>query len=138
MDDTWDPFDPESLLAQARDTRRLWPTAGEANARPGTAARAKAKWQEREAEPFIHVTDRALLAGVRAVDGAQELAVWLFILREHRVRQGRGQSGAFALTTATLRAWAGIGRSTKSRALQKLAAADLVRIERDGARRAHE
>ena len=86
----------------------------------------------REAEPFVHVMDRELLVGMKAVDSAQELAVWLYILRERRWRQRKGQTETFVLTTVALRIWAGIGRTTKFRALQKLAMAGLLRIEKDG------
>ena len=42
---------------------------------------------ERESQPFMHFTDREFLVGLKAVDSAQELAVWLYILRERRWRR---------------------------------------------------
>ena len=61
----------------------------------------------------MHITERELLAGLKVLGGAQELAVWLFILRERRVRQAIGQPLTFALTNATLVPW-GIGKHTKA------------------------
>jgi hypothetical protein len=81
-------------------------------------------------EPFIHVALAAFLAGARALDGAQELVVWAYILREGHIRQASGQSETFTLTTVSLPGW--ITRSTKARALRKLAAAGLIALERDG------
>ena len=74
----------------------------------GTGAAPKEK--RREAEAFVHVTDRELLAGLKVLDSAQELAVWLYILRERRWRQRKGQPETFPLTNVALRAWAGIGQ----------------------------
>ena len=71
------------------------------------------------------------MAGLKVLGGAQELAVWLFILRERRVRQAIGQPLTFALTNATLVPW-GIGKRTKARTVRKLAAAGLITVERDG------
>ncbi len=99
---------------------------------PAPARAPAPKEKRREAEAFVHVTDRELLAGLRVLDSAQELAVWLYILRERRWRQRKGQTEAFPLTNVALRAWAGIGQMTKSRTLRKLSAAGLIRIERGG------
>lgn len=97
-------------------------------------AKAPRRKPERESQPFMHFMDCEFLAGLKAVDSAQELAVWLHILRERRWRQRIGQPEVFALTNGTLRTWAGISKTTKNRALQKLAAAGLITIEARGQR----
>jgi len=103
--------------------------------RPELEAEAPAKRSKREAkretEPFVHVTERELLAGLRALDGAHELAVWLYILRERRLRQALSLPESFALTNRALAAW-GVNKDSKRRAVRKLAAARLIRVERDG------
>jgi hypothetical protein len=137
-DDTWDPYDLESLRALGRAgdpaesnkalLERLRPKPEpEASADFGS----KAKRSQRHTQPFLHVSIHELLAGAQAVDSAQELLVWTFILRERRVRKAVGQPMTFALTNASLVTW-GIGKHTKARAIRKLAAAGLITVERNG------
>ena len=126
--------------------RRLWPPDSDneadliellgvkpeqlvAMAPPGQVKAKRYKLGART-EPFIHVALVAFLAGARALEGAQELVVWAYILREGHIRQTSGQSETFALTNVSLPNW--ITRSTKARALRKLAAAGLIVVERDG------
>ena len=78
---------------------------------PGAGTGTRAKGEEARGRAFVHVTDRELLAGLRVLDSAQELAVWLYILRERRWRQRNGQPEAFPLTNVALLAWAGIGQN---------------------------
>src|SRR5215204_758030 len=65
------------------------------------------KEKRREIGTFVHVTDPELLAGLKVLGSAQELATWLYILRERRWRQRKGQPETFVLTNVALRAWAG-------------------------------
>jgi hypothetical protein len=81
-----------------------------------------------QSDPFIHVGLNEFLAGVKTVSSAGELAVWVYILRERRLRRS---VGPFPLANAGLVAW-GITKNTKSRALQKLVAAGLITIEKHG------
>jgi hypothetical protein len=138
-DDIWNPYDLESLRALGRgggirdESAKVLLGSLRLKPEPPTTTDSsnKGKRTRREAEPFVHVTERELLAGLRVLHGAQELAVWLFILRERRVREAIGQPMSFALTNASLVPW-GIGKHTKARAIRKLAAAGLIMVERDG------
>lgn len=93
--------------------------------------RPRRKSETRETEPFAHFTIREFLAGLSVLDGALELAAWVYILREWRLRIGAGQDGPLRLTNGGLAAW-GISRAVKGRAVRKLAAAGLIRVERVG------
>jgi hypothetical protein len=93
--------------------------------------RPRRKSETRETEPFAHFTIREFLAGLSVLDGALELATWVYILREWRLRLGAGQDGPLRLTNGGLAAW-GVSRAVKGRALRKLAAAGLIRVERVG------
>src|SRR4051794_510496 len=48
-------------------------------------------------EPFIHVALAAFLDGAKALDGAQELVVWAYVLREGHIRRASGHSETFAI-----------------------------------------
>jgi hypothetical protein len=87
--------------------------------------RSKRKQRARETEPFIHMPVRDFVRGVQALKGAKELAVWVFILRQWRISQPE----PVAVTNAGLAAW-GVGRRAKYLALDKLAKAGLIRLER--------
>jgi hypothetical protein len=93
--------------------------------------RPERKSETRETEPFAHFTIRAFLAVLSVLDGALEMAAWVYILREWRLRIGAGQDGPLRLTNGGLAAW-GISRAVKGRAVRKLAAAGLIRVVRDG------
>jgi len=121
-----DPAD-DAFLAGFRLDPALLALPDATPAREPTKAKRNAR-----AEPFVHVTDRELLAGAEALDSAQELLVWLHILRERRWRRSVGQPETFALSNGSLRAWAGINKMTKLRTLRKLAAAGLIRVEKEG------
>jgi DNA-binding transcriptional ArsR family regulator len=95
--------------------------------------RPKRSANTRGTEPFAHLTIREFLAGAEVLSGALELAVWVYILRERRIRATAGQTEPFSLTNGGLASW-GISRAVKGRALRKLARAGLVRVERDGNR----
>ena len=124
-------FDPEKLRGLTlRDAAEQAPLKPADTAPAQELAKPKPS-PRKEIEPFVHVTDRALLPGLKAVDSAQELAVWLYILREQRRRQRTDQHDAFALTNRALAAW-GINKDTKRRAIRKLEAARLITVERDG------
>src|SRR5215204_3533051 len=105
--------------------------------RPELEAEAPAKRSKREAkretEPFVHVTERELLAGLRALDGAHELAVWLLRLGRRHVRgrrcrsralsQGRPRCAAFlsrSLASGSSESSAGWGLPACSGASQRL------------------
>src|SRR5215207_5522299 len=87
------------------------------------------KSRARENEPFLHMSVRDFVRGVRTLKGAKELAVWAFILRQWRISQPE----PVAVTNAGLAAW-GVGRRTKYFALDKLAKAGLIQVEKQSRR----
>src|SRR5215203_3348503 len=95
--------------------------------------RSKRSANTRGTERFAHFTIQEFLGGAGILNNTLELAVWVYILRERRIRATAGQAEPFSLTNSGLASW-GISRAVKGRALRKLARAGLVRIERDGNR----
>jgi DNA-binding transcriptional ArsR family regulator len=75
----------------------------------------------------VMVSIRDLTAGAEVLKSADELLVWLHVLREWRMKGSK----PVALTNAGLSVW-GVDRRTKYRALKKLESAGLIRVERRG------
>jgi len=86
-----------------------------------------------ESEPFVHISVRDLLTGASVLHGAQELLVWIFVLRESHMRRSKGFLGSMAVTNASLAPW-GVSRFAKRRAIDKLSEAGLLQVEKHGGR----
>jgi hypothetical protein len=125
-------MDEDMSDAELLESLRYRPELESEKIEDGPARRQKRE-AKREVEPFLLCPIRELQAGAQAVSSAGELLVWLYIVRERRVRLALGQPEAFALTNVGLSEW-GIHRTTKARAVVKLAAAGLIKVERSGRR----
>jgi DNA-binding transcriptional ArsR family regulator len=75
----------------------------------------------------VIVPIRDLTSGAGVLDSAGEMLVWLYVLRERRMKGPK----PVAVTNAGLAAW-GVDRRTKYRTLEKLENAGLIRVERRG------
>jgi|tagenome__1003787_1003787.scaffolds.fasta_scaffold20087052_2 hypothetical protein len=116
------PTDDEMLL----NSLRLPPgMAVSSDARSIAAQPPKQRVKPREKEPFVHCTVREFLAGVAALDGAREVAVWVYLLRAERLAPDAWQ---IPLSNEALAGWS-VSRETKRRALQKLSEAELIRVK---------
>jgi hypothetical protein len=116
------PTDDEMLL----NSLRLPPgMAVSSDARSIAAQPPKQRAKPREEEPFVHCTVREFLAGVAALDGAREVAVWVYLLRAERLAPDARQ---LPLSNEALAGWS-VSRETKRRALRKLSAAGLICIK---------
>jgi hypothetical protein len=112
--------DDETLLNSLRLPRELAVDPGLIAAPP-----SKKGAKSREEEPFVHCTVREFLAGVAALDGAREVAVWVYLLRAERLAPDARQ---LPLSNEALAGWS-VSRETKRRALQKLSEAGLIRVK---------
>jgi hypothetical protein len=115
------PTDDEMLL----NSLRLPPGMAVSRDRLIAAQPPKQRAKPREEEPFVHCTVREFLVGVAALDGARELAVWVYLLRARRLASDVRE---VPLSNEALAAW-GVSRETKRRALRKLSAAGLICIK---------
>jgi hypothetical protein len=83
--------------------------------------------RSRATEPFVLVTVKDLVRGVKAVTGkrghgtAQGLVVWLYILHKTRIRE----RDPIVMANKTMRQW-GVSPDAKMRALRQLESAGLV------------
>ena len=111
-------------------------SAGRAVAIARSEAASKKPKRMLEAEAFIHVTVREFLAGVQVLDGALELSVWIYLLRERRMHLLTHARDPVTLSNAGLATW-GVSRIVRGRAIRKLESAGLVRVERVGKRSPH-
>jgi hypothetical protein len=89
----------------------------------------------RDAEAFVHISVRDLLAGASVLNGVQELLVWIYILRELHMRRSKGVLGSMPVTNVGLARW-GVTRFTKRRAIDKLSKGGLLQIEKHDGRNA--
>ena len=114
--------DDEALLNSLRLPPELAPHPG-----VGTIAAQppKKRAKPREEEPFVHCTVREFLVGVAAVEGARELAVWVYLLRARRLAPDAQE---ISVSNEALATW-GVSRETKRRALRKLSRAGLICIK---------
>jgi hypothetical protein len=115
------PTDDEMLL----NSLRLPPGMAVSRDRLIAAQPPKQRAKPREEEPFVHCTVREFLAGVAALDGAREVAVWVYLLRAERLAPDARQ---LPLSNEALAGWS-VSRETKRRALQKLSEAGLIRVK---------
>jgi DNA-binding transcriptional ArsR family regulator len=117
--------DSEDLVAKLRlgTSEHVSATIGG----PSTTEGPRRRSRTREADPFVIVPIRDLTSGAGVLDSAGEMLVWLYVLRERRMKGSK----PVAVTNAGLAAW-GVDRRTKYRTLEKLENAGLIRVERRG------